>query len=71
MQLINLKEVIYLTGLQRSSIYKFMDEGHFPKSISIGGRSVMWSQRDIYLWIINKVAKRDAAHSFSQYKERI
>ncbi|HIF9541231.1 TPA: AlpA family phage regulatory protein [Photobacterium damselae] len=46
-RLINLKEVIYLTGLKRSSIYKFMDEGHFPISISIGGRSVMWQMTKI------------------------
>ncbi|ELH4807163.1 AlpA family transcriptional regulator [Vibrio vulnificus] len=59
MQLINLKEVIYLTGLQRSSIYKFMDEGHFPKSISIGGRSVMWDESEIQMWVLEKIAMRD------------
>ncbi|EPT2925137.1 TPA: AlpA family transcriptional regulator [Vibrio parahaemolyticus] len=59
MQLINLKEVIYLTGLQRSSIYKFMDEGHFPKSISIGGRSVMWDESEIQEWISLKIIERD------------
>ncbi len=60
MQLINLKEVIYLTGLQRSSIYKFMDEGHFPQSISIGGRSVMWRLCDVDDWIALKIKARDS-----------
>ncbi|OCH41597.1 AlpA family phage regulatory protein [Aliivibrio fischeri] len=60
MQLINLKEVIYLTGLKRSSIYKFMDEGHFPKSVSIGGRFVMWGRDDIDKWIVKKIEERDA-----------
>ncbi|EGR0059615.1 AlpA family transcriptional regulator [Vibrio vulnificus] len=59
MQLINLKEVIYLTGLKRSSIYKFMEEGHFPKSISIGGRSVMWRLNDIEGWIADRVNSRN------------
>ncbi|EID0692370.1 helix-turn-helix transcriptional regulator [Vibrio vulnificus] len=59
MQLLNLKEVIYLTGLKRSSIYKFMDEGHFPKSVSIGGRSVMWSEADIQDWIESKISERE------------
>ncbi|EOA3783346.1 helix-turn-helix transcriptional regulator [Vibrio vulnificus] len=59
MQLINLKEVIYLTGLKRSSIYKFMDEGHFPKSISIGGRSVMWKRDSILTWIVEMIDERD------------
>ncbi|HCG7112428.1 TPA: AlpA family transcriptional regulator [Vibrio parahaemolyticus] len=58
MHLLNLKEVIYLTGLGRSSIYKFMDEGHFPKSVSIGGRSVMWSEGDIQDWIEEKILNR-------------
>ncbi|EML0896456.1 AlpA family transcriptional regulator [Vibrio parahaemolyticus] len=63
MHLLNLKEVIYLTGLKRSSIYKFMDEGHFPKSVSIGGRSVMWSEEDIQNWIEEKIGCR-VAHGF-------
>ncbi|ELS0762289.1 AlpA family transcriptional regulator [Vibrio vulnificus] len=59
MHLLNLKEVIYLTGLKRSSIYKFMDEGHFPKSVSIGGRSVMWDESDIQDWLKEKIALRN------------
>ena len=58
MHLLNLKEVIYATGLGRSSIYKFMDEGEFPKSVSIGGRSVMWSEEDIQEWIEEKIKQR-------------
>ncbi|RIH70686.1 transcriptional regulator [Vibrio splendidus] len=60
MHLLNLKEVIYQTGLRRSSIYKFMEEGHFPKSVSIGGRSVMWRDQSIQGWIHNKIKERDA-----------
>ncbi len=64
MHLLNLKEVIYLTGLGRSSIYKFMDEGHFPKNVSIGGRSVMWSEEDIQNWIEDKIDERDECMRF-------
>lgn len=59
MHLLNLKEVIYQTGLRRSSIYKFMEEGHFPKSVSIGGRSVMWRGSEIEGWIDVKIKERD------------
>ncbi len=59
MHLLNLKEVIHVTGLGRSSIYKFMDEGHFPKSVSIGGRSVMWDESEIQEWICVKITQRD------------
>jgi prophage regulatory protein len=42
MKLIRLKEVMELTGLGRSSIYKFMEEGDFPQSTSLGDRAVAW-----------------------------
>lgn len=59
MYLLNLKEVIQLTGLKRSSIYKFMDEELFPRNESVGGRSVMWRERDIRNWILEKIQERD------------
>ncbi|WP_308810708.1 AlpA family phage regulatory protein [Photobacterium iliopiscarium] len=37
-----LKEVTNICGLGRLSIYKFMKEGRFPKSVSLGGRAVAW-----------------------------
>lgn len=60
MHFTNLKEVIYLSGLKRSSIYKFMKEGHFPQNISIGGRSVMWRDSDIEQWIETKIRERNS-----------
>lgn len=36
MKFIRLKEVINITGLGRSSIYKFMSVGNYPQSISLG-----------------------------------
>ncbi|EAA3799297.1 AlpA family transcriptional regulator, partial [Salmonella enterica subsp. enterica] len=33
MRIIHLKEVIYSTGLARSTIYKHIGEGRFPKSV--------------------------------------
>ncbi|MGR5118485.1 AlpA family transcriptional regulator [Vibrio astriarenae] len=59
MRLIKLKEVISVTGLSRSSIYKFMDEKRFPQSISLGERSVAWVEEEVQDWIIEKVAERD------------
>ncbi|WP_080477160.1 AlpA family phage regulatory protein [Vibrio cholerae] len=40
MRLIRLKEVIELTGLSRSCIYKYIEEGRFPRNVPLGGRSV-------------------------------
>ncbi len=58
MYLLTLKEVMHLIGLRCSSIYNFMEEGHFPKSVSFGGRSVMWCEENIQGWIWEKIALR-------------
>jgi prophage regulatory protein len=42
MRIIRLKEVIESTGLARSTVYKFISDGVFPKPISLGDRCVGW-----------------------------
>ena len=59
MRFIRLKEVMHVTGLGRSSIYNYMAEGRFPKTVSLGGRAVAWVESDIELWMAEKVATRD------------
>lgn len=59
MRLIRLKEVMNITGLGRSSIYKFMDESRFPKSVSLGDRAVAWIESEVEDWIVEKIAERD------------
>ncbi|HIF9244413.1 TPA: AlpA family transcriptional regulator [Photobacterium damselae] len=58
MRLIRLKEVMHICGLGRSSIYKFMEDGRFPKSVSLGDRAVAWVETEVEEWIEQKVAKR-------------
>ncbi|BBN60637.1 helix-turn-helix transcriptional regulator [Hydrogenovibrio marinus] len=59
MKLMKLQKVIECTGLARSTIYKFMDQGKFPKQICLGGRSVAWVESEIEDWIIEKIEQRD------------
>ena len=58
MRFIRLKEVMHVTGLGRSSIYNYMAEGCFPKTVSLGGRAVAWVESEIQDWIEQKVADR-------------
>ncbi|MBN8108851.1 AlpA family transcriptional regulator [Vibrio vulnificus] len=51
MRLIRLKEVIYRTGLSRSSIYKLMGEGKFPVNVPLGERATCWVDSEISSWI--------------------
>ncbi|QHD69725.1 AlpA family phage regulatory protein [Sphingobium yanoikuyae] len=50
-RLIRLKEVQHRVGLGRSTIYRWMAEGKFPKPVQLGGYAVAWAQEDIDLWI--------------------
>ena len=58
-RLIKLKEVMNLTALRRSTIYKKMKEGAFPKSVSLGDRAVAWIEREIEDWIEEIIAQRE------------
>jgi prophage regulatory protein len=45
------KQVEQLTGLSRSSIYRFMADNAFPKAIKLGARAVGWRASDVIQWI--------------------
>ena len=59
MRLIRLKEVIACTGLARSTIYKYIAEGAFPKSVSLGDRAVAWVESEVQEWILERIEARD------------
>ncbi|MBE4009766.1 AlpA family transcriptional regulator [Vibrio parahaemolyticus] len=65
MRFLRLKEVMSLTGLGRSTIYKFMaDETDFPKSVPLGGRAVAWVESEVEEWMESRLSMRDNAESF-------
>ncbi|MGY2191505.1 helix-turn-helix transcriptional regulator [Pseudomonas pergaminensis] len=59
MRIIRLKDVINSTGLARSTIYKYIDEGIFPKSVSLGDRCVGWVEGEVHDWILARIEARD------------
>jgi len=63
MRILRLKEVIKTTGLARSTIYKYLDEGTFPRPIPLGGRSVGWLESEVYEWIIKRIKARDESQT--------
>ncbi|HIF9464878.1 TPA: AlpA family phage regulatory protein [Photobacterium damselae] len=50
-----------VTNLGRSSIYNYMAEGRFPKTVSLGGRAVAWVESEITDWMLERVSGR---HSY-------
>ncbi|EGU36857.1 AlpA family transcriptional regulator [Vibrio scophthalmi] len=59
MRFLRLKEVMAVTALGRSSIYKFMNEERFPQSVSLGDRAVAWVESEIEEWMQERLSKRD------------
>ena len=49
-------DVEAVTGLSRSTIYKWMDEGSLPKPVKLGPRAVGWREADINDWL-NKLSE--------------
>ena len=58
MKLIKLKAVMDCTGLARSTVYKFIAEGRFPKPVKLGVRMVAWVESEINAWIEDKINQR-------------
>lgn len=42
------------TGLSRSSIYRLMDLGLFPRPVRLNTRAVAWREDDIEAWIASR-----------------
>ena len=63
-QIINLKDVIHVTGLSRATIYNIMNAKHkqfdptFPKQANLTVGRVGWSAWEINQWIESKLAER-------------
>ena len=54
-RLIRLPEVQHRVGLGRSTIYRWMAEGKFPKPVQLGGYSVAWAEEQIEKWVLERL----------------
>ena len=51
MRLLRIKEVLELTGLSRTTIYRLRREGRFPKGIPLMGSLIAWEESKVFAWI--------------------
>ena len=49
--LINVKQVMHVTGLCKAAIYASMAKGDFPRPVKVGPQSVRWFRDEIVEWI--------------------
>ena len=65
---IRLNEVMSRTGYGRTSIYRKMEDGSFPKSLKLGGppkdpnefdsRAVAWIEEEVDQWVESRIEAR-------------
>jgi len=52
-RILRIKTVLERTGLSRSTMYRRMEEGTFPKNVQISARCVGWRESAIIAWSRN------------------
>ncbi len=52
---LRLPEVLEMTGLSTSTIYRWMTEGTFPRQIQLGSRSVVWLESAVVKWMEDQI----------------
>ena len=55
MRFLRLNEVKERVGLGRTSIYKLIGEGKFPKPVHVLGRNVAWIDSEIDEWMMDRI----------------
>ena len=68
---IRLPEVLTRTGYGRTTIYRKMEDGSFPRSVKVGGpledsnafdcRAVAWIEDEVEQWIESRIDERDSS----------
>jgi prophage regulatory protein len=56
MRMLRLPEVLELTGLSRSTIFRLVQTGNFPPSVKLTTRTIGWFSTDIETWIAARAA---------------
>jgi len=62
-KLINLDQVMDLTGMTRSPIYSLMAAQKFPRPIKIGKHRVAWILQEVQQYLNERIAERNAKYN--------
>jgi len=70
-----LVDVLRITALSRSSIYRRIAAGEFPPQVSLGGRAKGWRREDLQSWVGDPLGFRslsmcDVQHSVTGARVR-
>ncbi|QDX27029.1 AlpA family transcriptional regulator [Sphingomonas suaedae] len=54
-RILRLPAVLDATGLSRSTLYRKINQGTFPKQIAISARCAGWRQSSVNAWLMNPI----------------
>ena len=57
-RILRLKMVLDRTGLSRSTLYRKVNEGSFPRQIAISARCAGWRESQVNEWMKNPIFYR-------------
>jgi prophage regulatory protein len=57
---LRLNQVVEKTGMSRSTVYLYLNQGRFPKPVQISERLVAWVESEVDAWMQERIAARKA-----------
>ncbi|HNY31125.1 MAG TPA: AlpA family transcriptional regulator [Fibrobacteria bacterium] len=57
-RLVRRRDVEAMTGLPKSTLYDYLQDGRFPSPVKLSARSVAWHLSDVQAWIDSRVSAR-------------
>jgi prophage regulatory protein len=58
-RILRIRTVLNRTGLSRSTLYRKISDGSFPRQVKIGDRSSGWRESAVNQWIADPPAYRE------------
>lgn len=58
---IDLKQVSNKTQYSRTTIYRLIQEGNFPKQVKLGPNRSVWVESEIEAWMADRIDQRESA----------
>ena len=55
-EFLRLKDIQQITSLSKSTIYRLISEGSFPKQVKVGKRAVVWVRSDVSNWMDQRLS---------------
>ena len=59
-RLLRIRQVLAMTGLSRSSLYRELRAGTFPDGVRLGVKAVAWPQAKVEAWIAERSPRTKA-----------